>query len=62
MGDGQLVTPAAGWPGWTEDCVVEAGSIVRGSHSRSFPPSAGDQPGLAYRMAVTCARLRASPS
>ena len=25
-----------------------------GGHRRSLPPSAGDHPGLAYKMAVTC--------
>ena len=29
---------------------------MRGGHSRSLPPSAGDHPGLAYTMAVTCGR------
>jgi hypothetical protein len=35
-------------------CAVEAGSIMGGGHRRSLPPSAGDHPGLAYKMAVTC--------
>jgi len=49
-----MTVPPAGGPECDEASVEDAGSITRGGHRRSFPPSAGDHPGLAYRMAVTC--------
>ena len=50
----QVSAPGGGCPECMEAGPAAAGSIMGGGHRRSFPPSEGHHPGLAYRIAVTC--------
>ena len=47
-------SPKGRCPECAEAGPAAAWSIMGGGHRRSFPPSEGDHPGLAYRIAVTC--------